>query len=126
MGITITTTTVTAQSVVPQDQIGVATSSNTLFRILGQTVMVSVYGIVLNSSIAKHIAAQTVDGVNEKMMNKLINPLTAVDLDPKIVQPLREILYDGLHSVFILALVVVVLAFVINQFDKKNAPKISV
>ncbi|MGX7419089.1 MDR family MFS transporter [Carnobacterium gallinarum] len=124
MGITITTTTVTAQNVVPKHQIGVATSSNTLFRILGQTIMVSIYGIVLNSSIAKHIASETVSGINDKMMNKLINPLTAVDLDATIIQPLREILFDALHSVFIVAFIVVLLAFIINQFDRKNTPEI--
>lgn len=124
MGITITTTTVTAQNVVPKNQIGVATSSNTLFRILGQTIMISIYGIILNSNIAKHISAETVSGINEKMMNKLINPLTAVSLDPKILPTLREILFDGLQGVFLGAFIAVILAFVINQFDHKKMPKI--
>lgn len=48
-GITITTTTVTAQSTVEPEKMGVATSFNTLVRTIGQTVMVSIFGVILNA-----------------------------------------------------------------------------
>jgi Na+/melibiose symporter and related transporters len=51
-GLTITTTTVTTQTVVPAENVGVATSFNTLLRTIGQSMMVSVYGIILNISLA--------------------------------------------------------------------------
>lgn len=42
-GLSVTTTTVEAQASVPKEEIGVATSFNTLSRTIGQTVMVSLF-----------------------------------------------------------------------------------
>ncbi|MGB6179413.1 MDR family MFS transporter, partial [Carnobacterium sp.] len=74
MGLTITTTTVTIQNIVPKNQIGVATSVNTLFRILGQTIMISLYGIILNKRMAEQLIIKESTGVKSEMMNELINP----------------------------------------------------
>ena len=120
MGLTITTTTVTIQNVVPKNQIGIATSVNTLFRILGQTIMISLYGIVLNNKMAEQLQVHQSKGVESKMMNELINPLTAIHLDPDLLPTLRTILYDGIHHVFIYGFITVVLALVFNQFAKKE------
>ncbi|WP_313469655.1 MDR family MFS transporter [Carnobacterium sp.] len=120
MGLTITTTTVTIQNVVPKNQIGIATSVNTLFRILGQTIMISLYGIVLNNKMAEQLQIHQSKGVESKMMNELINPLTAIHLDPDLLPTLRMILYDGIHHVFIYGFITVVLALVFNQFAKKE------
>ncbi|MGY3779323.1 MDR family MFS transporter [Isobaculum melis] len=119
-GITITTTTVTVQNVVPQDQVGVATSFNTLARTLGQTVMVSIYGIVLNMHIANNIAANAGKGVTHSMMDKLVNPLTVGELNPDLVPTLRDILYSGLHGVYFAAAITLFIALVINLFNKKE------
>lgn len=120
MGLTITTTTVTVQNVVPKNQIGVATSVNTLFRILGQTIMVSLYGIILNHKMAEQLTVHQSTGVESNMMNELINPLTAVHLDPNLLPTLRGILYDGIHNVFFYGLMTVLLALIFNQFAKKE------
>lgn len=119
MGLAITTTTVTIQNIVPKNQIGVATSVNTLFRILGQTIMISIYGIVLNKRMAEQLIIQQAKGVEPEMMNELINPLTAINLDPNLVPILRDILYIGVHNVFYYGFFTVILALIINQFDKK-------
>lgn len=119
MGLAITTTTVTIQNIVPKNQIGVATSVNTLFRILGQTIMISIYGIVLNKRMAEQLIIQQAKGVEPEMMNELINPLTAINLDPNLVPILRDILYVGVHNVFYYGFFTVILALIINQFDKK-------
>ena len=119
MGLAITTTTVTIQNIVPKNQIGVATSVNTLFRILGQTIMISIYGIILNKRMAEQLIIQQSKGVESKMMNELINPLTAINLDPTLLPILRNILYVGVHDVFFYGFITVLLALIINQFDKK-------
>ena len=119
MGLAITTTTVTIQNIVPKNQIGVATSVNTLFRILGQTIMISIYGIILNKRMAEQLIIQQATGVESKMMNELINPLTAINLDPNLLPILRNILYVGIHDVFFYGFITVVLALIINQFDKR-------
>jgi EmrB/QacA subfamily drug resistance transporter len=119
MGLAITTTTVTIQNIVPKNQIGVATSVNTLFRILGQTIMISIYGIILNKRMAEQLIIQQATGVKSKMMNELINPLTAINLDPNLLPILRNILYVGVHDVFFYGFITVALALIINQFDKR-------
>ncbi|KRM72303.1 MDR family MFS transporter [Lacticaseibacillus brantae] len=117
-GITITTTTVAAQAVVAKDQVGVATSFNTLSRTLGQTLMVSIYGIVLNISMANGVQAHPATNLN--MMNKLINPQTATELPAHLLPTLREILYTGLHHIYFFSVVIIILAMVVNMFDHQQ------
>ena len=117
-GLVITITTVTAQAVVSPDQVGVATSFNTLSRTLGQTLMVSVYGIVLNLRLTQGVAA---DGrLNSNMLNELINPHTAKQLPASVLPTLRQILYEGLHNIYFFSIVIVALALVANHFEAKK------
>ncbi|KRK49090.1 EmrB QacA subfamily drug resistance transporter [Secundilactobacillus kimchicus JCM 15530] len=117
-GITITTTTVTAQSEATPETIGVATSINTLGRTLGQTLMISVFGIVMNQSMARGVAQN--GHVSMEMMNQLINPKTAVNLPNSLVPQLRDILYSGLHSIFIGGLALILIAYMVNAFDRRH------
>lgn len=117
-GITITTTTVTVQSQVEPKDVGVATSLNTLSRTLGQTVMIAVFGIVMNVQMARGVTRHA--GTTLDMMNKLINPQTATELPTKLLAPLREILYSGLHWIFIIGVGLILLAYVINGLDRSR------
>ncbi|MDT3393183.1 MAG: MFS transporter, partial [Bacillota bacterium] len=118
-GLIITTTTVTAQSVAGADKVGVATSFNTLSRTLGQTLMVSVYGIILNRQLAKGIAG---DGrLDQNMLNELINPETALNLPKQLLPTLRHILYNGLHFIYFASIVLIAIAIIINLMDRKRS-----
>ncbi|MTV83061.1 MDR family MFS transporter [Secundilactobacillus folii] len=117
-GITITTTTVTVQNQVPADDVGVATSLNTLGRTLGQTLMISVFGIIMNVRMAHGVA--THKGTTMAMMNQLINPQTAKHLAPSLLKPLRAILYNGLHWIFMVALLLIILSYLINWLDRSS------
>ncbi|NLR32818.1 MDR family MFS transporter [Levilactobacillus tujiorum] len=122
-GITITTTTVTVQSKVAVDEIGVATSFNTLARTLGQTVMVSVLGIIMNLAMARGVAQHA--GTNLAMMNKLINPQTAKDLPANLLPTLHGILYQGLHVIFIAGALLIVISFIVNLFDRRETQSLN-
>lgn len=117
-GITITTTTVTVQNQVSAQDVGVATSLNTLGRTLGQTLMISVFGIIMNISMVHGV--KTHPGTTMNMMNQLINPETAKHLEPALLKPLREILYSGLHSIFLVALGLIILSYLINGLDHRK------
>lgn len=119
LGIAITASTVKAQSSVGPDQIGVATSFNTLSRTLGQTIMVSVFGVVLNSHLNKEIASAGAD-FKRGMIDQLSNRETLSQLPTDLVAPLREILYTGLHSVYFVSVLLLVAALVLNQFQKAD------
>lgn len=117
-GITITSTTIVVQNQVQSDQIGVATSFNTLCRTLGQSLMISIFGIIMNSSMIRGV--RQTDGATMGMMNKLINPQTAHELSAVMLPKLRMVLYDTLHNIFIVALGLIVLAFIFNFTDRRS------
>lgn len=117
-GITITTTTVTVQSQVAVDEVGVATSFNTLSRTLGQTMMVSILGIIMNLAMTRGVVSH--HGASMAMMNKLINPQTALSLPANVLPTLRGILYQGLHAIFIAGVILIVISFAVNFFDRRE------
>lgn len=123
LGGTIVVCTVTAQSSVGHDQLGVATSFNTLARTIGQTIMVSVFGIVMNSITANALQKGSLTK-DPDIMNKLVNPQTAKLLPEKLLAPLREILFSGLHGVFGVALLLVAVALVMTLLISKKSATI--
>lgn len=122
-GISITGTTVTSQSLVSSDIVGVTTSFNTLVRSLAQTIMISVFGIVMNYSIANGMTRYHNTGATEEMMNKVINPQTVHQLPHQLIPILRKIYYSGLHNIFILGFVFILLAFIINLMKQPKDQK---
>lgn len=118
-GMTMTILTVLAQSTVDKHHIGVATSFFTLSRTVGQTLMISIFGLVLNSTMNQSLAQKKELGVTKDMMNELINPHTAGALPKELLGDLHGILANSIHYVFLLGLGLVVISFVLNQFQKK-------
>ncbi|MGM0126179.1 hypothetical protein IGI37_003580 [Enterococcus sp. AZ194] len=115
LGVIFTTTTVGAQSSVPAEQLGVATSFNTLARTLGQTVMVSVFGILMNSVNKQKLLEKNLTD-DPDIMNRLVNPQTAKQLPLDLLKPLREILYDGLHMVYFVGILLIIIPLVLTFF----------
>ena len=122
-GITITTTTVTAQSTVEPEKMGVATSFNTLVRTIGQTVMVSIFGVILNAGMFAKLEASALN-VDADGMNQLVNPHTANLIPAALLKPLRGILYAGLHNVYLVGAGLVVVALLLNIFAKAQRAKV--
>lgn len=118
-GITITTTTVGAQSSVAHDQLGVATSFNTLSRTIGQTVMVAVFGIIMNLKNQQGMSQLSI-AVDTDSMNQLINPQTALTLPASIRLPLRTVLFDSLHVVYLAGLLLVIAAILLSFFVRSK------
>lgn len=123
LGATIVTCTVSAQNSVPHEQLGVATSFNTLVRTIGQTIMVSVFGILLNGVTAQELAEKALTD-DADIMNKLVNPQTAKLLPAELLQPLRGILYDGLHWVFGAGVALVAIALALTILARPKSVKI--
>ena len=119
-GMTMTILTVLAQTSVDNEHIGVATSFFTLSRTIGQTIMISIFGLVLNASMNKGLEAKSDLGVTKDMMNKLINPQTVKSLPSNLVGDLREILFNNLHQVYLVGITLVVISFILNYFQKEE------
>lgn len=118
-GITITTTTVTAQSSVDPAEMGVATSFNTLARTIGQTLMVSVFGVIINAVTTQQLSQSSLD-VDPDVMNQLVNPHTANTIPADVLKPLRGMLYSGLHYVYIVGIILIILGILLNNCIKKD------
>lgn len=118
-GITITTTTVTAQSSVDPSEMGVATSFNTLARTIGQTLMVSIFGVIINAVTTSELAKSTLK-VDSDVMNQLVNPHTANTIPADLLKPLRGMLYAGLHNVYVVGIGLIIIAMILNISVKKK------
>ncbi|WP_206912917.1 drug resistance transporter, EmrB/QacA family protein [Enterococcus sp. DIV0840] len=118
-GITITTTTVTAQSSVDPSEMGVATSFNTLARTIGQTLMVSIFGVIINAVTTSELAKSTLQ-VDPDVMNQLVNPHTANTIPADLLRPLRGMLYAGLHNVYLVGIGLIIVAIILNVSVKKK------
>ncbi|EMG29257.1 hypothetical protein LFLEISCH_01370 [Listeria fleischmannii subsp. fleischmannii LU2006-1] len=113
-GIIFTTTMVTVQDAVPRYQTGIATASNTLFRTVGQTIGVAIFGTIFNSVLAAQFAASEISGVDRKHLNLLISPKTSTQVGENLIEPLRDILYQGLHYVFWAMFLLAVVSFFLH------------
>ena len=118
-GLSVTTTTVEAQASVPKEEIGVATSFNTLSRTIGQTVMVSLFGIILNVANGQQLTKAGITDLD--IMNRLINPHTAVQIKSSLRLELREILFTSLHWIYLVGLVLIIIALIFSFMVGKQS-----
>ena len=115
-GAITTASQVRSQVLVPKDDIGVATSFNTLMKYLGQTMMVSIYGIAFNTMVAKGLAKHP--GLTQEMMNKIVSTENAKTLASNVVPQLRQILLGGLKAVYVVSMIVIIISILLNQTYK--------
>lgn len=109
MGIVISMNTVLSQHLVPDRYVGSATSILTLGRSLGQTIMTGVYGAVLTLVIRANL-----HGTSFKAVNAAISASSATTVhDPHAAAAILT----GLHGVFIMVVIIMLLVIVINWRD---------
>ncbi len=120
-GAITTASQVRSQVLVPKDDIGVATSFNTLMKYLGQTMMVSIYGIAFNTMVAKGLAKHP--GLTQEMMNKIVSAENAKTLASNVVPQLCQILLGGLKAVYIVSIIVILISILLNQTYKDRKIK---
>lgn len=117
-GAITTASQVRSQVIVGRDKIGVATSFNTLMKYLGQTMMVSIYGITFNVVVAKQLSHHP--NLTQKMMNDIVSTDKAKHLAANLIPGLRQVLLSGLKSVYVVSLIVIVLSLILNQLYKQK------
>lgn len=120
-GAMTTASQVRSQVLVSREDIGVATSFNTLMKYVGQTMMVSVYGITFNTIIAHRLAQHP--HLTQAMMNKIVSAEKAQSLPAALIPQLRQVLYSGLKGVYVVSLVVIVISLLLNQFYRDTEIK---
>lgn len=117
LGFSMQLLTVIVQNAVEPRHMGIATSTITFFRTLGGTIGAALFGAVLNTRLAHHLAenlgtgkAPSVDTNDVSAINGLPEPLKSQVIDA---------FASALHDVFISAIPIMIVAFVISLFIKE-------
>ncbi len=69
LGFGMTVFTTAAQNSAPPSQLGVVTATCTLFRNLGGTIFIAIFGSIMNASIASNLAKKMASGVGADFTN---------------------------------------------------------
>lgn len=118
LGIVITTNTVIAQKLVPEENVGLASSMLTLGRTLGQAIMTGMYGLIFNLSLSGQLDKH--HGLSLSQVNKFINSNSQGNINNSVRESLNYILLTTLHNIFYLVIVMFILTIIVNFFDKQK------
>ncbi|TDL52888.1 DHA2 family efflux MFS transporter permease subunit [Paenibacillus dendritiformis] len=111
-GFSITVFTIIVQSSVDWNMRGASTALNTFVRTLGQTIGIAALGTFLNERIASMVRQAGPDiasRISDDDLNKLLNPESASQLAPDVMNSLRTFLETGLENVFLVMAAVAVI-----------------
>lgn len=99
-----------------------ATSTSYLIRILSQTLMSAIYGVIMNLSLAHGISNR--HDITMSMMNKLSDASTAKSLPQHLLPAMRNIFHSGLKEIMLVSFLLLIVATVLNfVFNWKKQPK---
>lgn len=145
LGFGMTVFTTTAQNSAPSSQLGVVTASCTLFRNLGGTIFIAIFGSIMNTSMARNMETvmasgsgvdlTQLDAATAEKFTSMANPqllLNKTKLDaiqatmPEQVQQLftkmmdlvRTVMADALSSVFYIGALLLLIGVILSLFLK--------
>jgi len=95
MGLTSNTFTVATQGSVGRELRGVATSTISFARQVGQALGAAVFGGTLNAYLARQ-------GASEDVVDRIMDPTLRQTLTADVLGPLTQAIADGLHQVYII------------------------
>ena len=130
MGLANLTTLVAAQTTVPVNRIGVATSTIMLFRTFGGAFAVSLMGTVMLSSMQRGLSrlksssTTIAPTVWEKLANpqNLLEPATRAQISPEMLPKMIEALGDALWYAFLTGCILMFVGVVISLFMPDYTP----
>ncbi len=111
LGLTMQVLVLAAQNAVPYEQLGVATSGSTLFRQVGGSIGVSVFGAIFANRLATELAGTLPPGVEPPAA---ASPELVGQLPPEIRGPYLEAFTAALGPIFAVAAAVSLLAFALT------------
>lgn len=97
----------------------VATSVSYLVRILAQTLMSAIYGVIMNLTMA-HGIRQSGGKITMKMMNKVSDAESVHELPQKYLPLMRQILHASLHNIYLVASIFLAAGILYNWWSAKN------
>ena len=103
------------QNSVPYAQLGIATSSATLFRSIGGSLGTAILGAIFSNRLAHELASQLPAGsaAGSNLTSGQINPAQVSSLPPALHDGFVHSFTDSLSTVFVIAAAVVAVAFLL-------------
>ncbi len=111
LGMVMQVLVLATQNAVPYELLGVATSGSTLFRQIGGSIGVSIFGAIFANRLAAELAARLPPGAH---VPAAVNPSVARRLPAAVHQPYVEAFTAALTPVFLVASGFAVVAFLLT------------
>ncbi len=111
LGMVMQVLVLAAQNAVDYSQLGVATSGSTLFRQIGGSIGVSIFGAIFANRLAQELASRLPHGVR---IPKAANPAAVRDLPPAVHLPYVQAFASSLRPVFLAAAGISLFAFALT------------
>jgi EmrB/QacA subfamily drug resistance transporter len=112
------------QNAVPREMLGVATSSNTLFRQIGGSIGISVFGAIFSIGLNSRLATLLPDGAME---GAAFSPSAVANLPDAMRAPVLEAFASALHPIFFVsaaaALIAFILTFLVDELPLSSSTK---
>lgn len=116
VGLVMQVTLLAVQNAIDARDMGTATAGVTFFRTMGGAFGVAIFGSVLNNRLDFHlprlISEEQLQGIDRATLTG--SPQTLLSLPPDVLEGVREAFTLSLHSVFILAVPLALLAFALS------------
>ncbi|MGZ4638530.1 MAG: MDR family MFS transporter [Actinomycetes bacterium] len=120
LGLVMQVLVLAVQNAVDYRDMGVATSSSQFFRSMGGTVGTAVFGTILANQLAHNLVARLPASAAPRGGGDLAkSPERIAALPPAIRADVVAAFVDALHTVFLVAVPVVAVAFVLSFFIKE-------
>lgn len=113
IGLSFNVLQISVQDDAEKRDIPIATSFAYLLRILSQTFMSSIYGVILNHALIKGVV-EAHGKITIAMLNKLNDSQSVGNLPKNLLPSMKQIMYGGLHNIMLIALVLLVIALIFN------------
>ena len=141
LGVTMPIVGSNVQNAAPVEQLAAATGAGQFFRTIGQTIGSAVFGTIMTASMAKGFGALDLSAVPEGIRAALRNPQVITDTAAlshvvgqapadkaeavaAAVAGAKNVLLDGIHSVFFFCMIISVLGIALSFFFKGAPMKI--
>ena len=111
LGLVIQVLVLAAQNAVDYEYLGVASSGSTLFRQIGGSIGVAIFGAIFANRLAGNLATRLPAGAH---VPTAPNPAALRELPPAVHAAYASAVTDGLHPVFLAAAGAAVLAFLLT------------
>lgn len=127
VGASMQTYTLIVQNSVSRQDLGIATATTQLFRSIGSTLGIAVFGTIMTQGMATEIAARmpaqaagtVASQSGGSSIGSLLSPAALASLPPASVEAIREGASAALHTVFVSGLPFVAVALLASIFIKE-------